>query len=63
MLKIEKLCRGETFVNFANFDTFRESFSSRNSIKYIILDIALGLTTLPQQNFNYFILLEQLGYF
>ena len=63
MLKIEKLCRGETFVNFAHFDTFRESFSSRNSIKYIILDIALGLTTLPQQNFNYFILLEQLGYF
>ena len=63
MLKVEKLCRGETFVNFANFDTFRESFSSRNSIKCIILDNALGLTTLPEQNFKYFILLEQLGYF
>ena len=48
MLKIEKLCRGETFVNFANFDTFRETFSLRNSIKCIILDKALGLTTLPE---------------
>ena len=48
MLKAEKLGRGETFLNFANFDTFRESFSSRNSIKCIILDNALGLTTLPE---------------
>ena len=48
MLKIEKLCRGETFVNFANFDTFPESFSSQNSIKCVVLDNALGLTTLPQ---------------
>ena len=48
MLKIEKLCLGETFVNFADFDTFRESFSSRNSITCIILDNALGLTTLPE---------------
>ena len=48
MIKVEKLCRGETFVNFANFDTFRESFSSQDSIKCIILDNALGLTTLPE---------------
>ena len=48
MLKVEKLCRGEIFVNFANFDIFRESFSSRNSRKCIILDAALGLTTLPE---------------
>ena len=48
MFKVERLCRGEPFVNFANFDTFRESFSSRNSIKCIILDNALGLTNLPE---------------
>ena len=48
MLKVEQLCRGETFVNFPNFDTFRESFSSRNSIKCTLLDNALGLTTLPE---------------
>ena len=59
--KVEKLCRGETFVNFENFDTFCESFSTRNSIKRllvfwgffcnlkcIILDNALGLTALPE---------------
>ena len=40
MLKVEKLYRGETFVNFANFDTFLESFSSRNPRKCIILDNA-----------------------
>ena len=48
MLKGEKICRGETSATFANFDTFRESVSSRNSRKCIILDNALGLTTLPE---------------
>ena len=48
MLKVEKLCGGETFVNFANFDTFCESFSPRNSTECKILDNPLGLTALPE---------------
>ena len=48
MLKVEKLCGGETFVNFENFDTFCESFTSRNSIECKILDNLLGLTALPE---------------
>ena len=60
MLKVEKLCRGETFVNFANFDTFFFAFCY---LKCIIVDNALGVTALHEQSFKYFILSEQLGHF
>ena len=52
MLKVEKLCRGETFVNFANFDTFFFAFCY---LKCIIVDNALGRLTWVKLEIFHFI--------